>query len=242
MKTKTLVVMSLVLFCSLTALAQKNNTLTEKEKSEGWTLLFDGTNMNGWRQCNKTEMAKNWVIDDEAMKVQKGSVPGRGSEGDILFATKKYSNFVLSIDWKIETEGNSGIFYNIVEFPGRPIYIAAPEVQVLDNWNAGDTKLTNHLAGSLYDMLPALPSNANPAYQWNNITITVYDGHVTHVQNGVLVCEYTLWTPEWDALVQKSKFKDWPEFIAGVAKEGYIGLQDHGYDCWFRNIKIKELK
>jgi hypothetical protein len=242
MKTKTFVVISLVLFCSLTAMAQKNNTLTEKEKSEGWTLLFDGTNMNGWRQCNKTEMAKNWVIDDEAMKVQRGSVPGRGAEGDILFATKKYGNFVFSVDWKIETAGNSGIFYNIVEFPGRPIYIAAPEVQVLDNWNAGDNKLTNHLAGSLYDMLPALPSNANPAYQWNNIVITVYDGHVTHVQNGLLVCEYTLWTPEWDALVQKSKFKDWPEFIAGVAKEGYIGLQDHGYDCWFRNIKIKELK
>ncbi|MDR2056835.1 MAG: DUF1080 domain-containing protein [Dysgonamonadaceae bacterium] len=242
MTSKVLFLTFLIALGSLTAMGQKNNTLTEKEKSEGWMLLFDGKSMDGWRQCNKTEMAKNWVIDDEAMKVQKGSVPGRGSEGDILFATKKFKNFVLSVDWKIETAGNSGIFYNIVEFPGRPIYIAAPEVQVLDNWNAGDNRLTNHLAGSLYDMLPALPSNANPACQWNTIVITVYDGHVTHVQNGVLVCEYTLWTPEWDAMVQKSKFKEWPEFIAGIATEGYIGLQDHGYDCWFRNIKIKELK
>jgi hypothetical protein len=228
--------------CFTSAVAQKHNTLTAKEKKEGWILLFDGKSMDGWRQCNKIEMAKNWVIDDESMKVQKGSVPGRGSKGDILFATRKFGNFVLSIDWKIETAGNSGIFYNIVEFPGRPIYIAAPEVQVLDNWNAGDNKLANHLAGSLYDILSALPSNAKPAFEWNNIVITVDHGKVTHVQNGVLVCEYELWTPQWDALIQKSKFKDWPEFIAGIAKEGYIGLQDHGYDCWFRNIKIKELK
>jgi hypothetical protein len=242
MKKRELFLLCLLVTFSTTAMAQKHNKLSAKEKSEGWTLLFDGKSMAGWRQCNKTEMAKNWVIDDEAMKVQSGSVPGRGSDGDILFATKKYSNFSLSVDWKIAKEGNSGIFYNIVEFPGKPIYIAAPEVQVLDNWNAGDNKLANHLAGSLYDMLPALPSNAKPANEWNTIVITVNHGKVTHVQNGVLVCRYELWSPEWDKLVQKSKFKDWPEFIAGVAREGYIGLQDHGYDCWFRNIKIKELK
>lgn len=242
MKRRVLFLLCFISLSAMTVMAQKNNTLTDKEKKEGWILLFDGKNFDGWRQCNKTEMAKNWIINDEAMKVQKGDVPGRGNDGDILFGDKKFGNFVLSIDWKIEKEGNSGIFYNIVEYPGRPIYIAAPEVQVLDNWNAGDNKLANHLAGSLYDMLPALPSNAKPANEWNNIVITVNKGKVTHVQNGELVCEYELWTPEWDALVQNSKFKDWPEFVAGIAKEGYIGLQDHGYDCWFRNIKIKELK
>ncbi len=223
------------------ASAQKNNTLTAKEKKEGWILLFDGKNMDGWRQCNQTTMAKNWIIDDEAMKVQRGEVAGRGSGGDILFGDKKFGDFELSIDWKIEKEGNSGIFYSIVEYPGKPIYIAAPEVQVLDNWNASDNKLANHLAGSLYDMLPALPQNAKPAGEWNNIVIRVKDNKVTHIQNGEVVCEYTLRSPEWDAMVQNSKFKDWPEFTAGIAKEGYIGLQDHGYDCWFRNIKIREL-
>jgi hypothetical protein len=242
MKKRELLLTCLIAVFSMTAVAQKNNTLSSKEKKEGWALLFDGKSMDGWRQCNKTEMAKNWIINEEAMKVQKGSVAGRGSEGDILYSTKKFSNFVLSIDWKIEKEGNSGIFYNIVEFPGKPIYIAAPEVQVLDNWNAGDNKLANHLAGSLYDILPALPSNAKPANEWNTIVITVDHGKVTHVQNGELVCKYELWTPEWDALIQKSKFKDWKEFTDGIAKEGYIGLQDHGYDCWFRNIKIKEIK
>ena len=242
MKLEKSILLGMLCLYALTMSAQQNNTLTNKEKSEGWVLLFDGKSMENWRQCNKTEMAKNWIIEDESMKVQAGSVPGRGSEGDILFGAKKFGNFILSIDWKISTAGNSGIFYNIVEYPGRPIYIAAPEVQVLDNWNAGDNKLANHLAGSLYDMLPALPSNAKPAGEWNNIVITVDHGKVTHVQNGELVCQYELWSPQWDELLSKSKFKDWPEFVKGIAKEGYIGLQDHGYDCWFRNIKIKELK
>ena len=69
----------------------------------------------------------------------------------------------------------------------------------------------------------------------------VKDGKVTHTQNGVKVVEYTLWTPEWDAMVQNSKFKTFPGFTEGIAREGYIGLQDHGYAIWFRNIKIREL-
>ena len=237
---KTILLLALVI-AAVSAQAQKMNTLTEKEKKAGWVLLFDGKTMDGWRKCNSNEPASNWVIDDQAMKVCQGEKPGRGQGGDILFGNKKFSDFELSIDWKIAKEGNSGIFYDIVEYPEQPIYYAAPEVQVLDNWNAGDNKLANHLAGSLYDMIPALPSNAKQAGEWNTIVIRVKDGKVTHTQNGVLVVEYELWTPEWKAMVAKSKFKDWPGFIDGPAKEGYIGLQDHGYDCWFRNIKIRTL-
>ena len=220
---------------------QQNNTLTSAEKQEGWTLLFDGKTMDGWRKANTTEMAANWIIDDEAMKVCRGERRGRGQGGDIIYAAKQYLNFELSIDWKIEKEGNSGIFYYCIEEPGKSITASAPEVQVLDNWYASDNKLTNHLAGSLYDMLPALPQNAKPAGEWNNIVVRIKDGKVTHIQNGVNVCEYTLWTPEWYKLVENSKFKDWPGFNQGPARGGFIGLQDHGYDVWFRNIKIREL-
>jgi hypothetical protein len=241
MKKVVLFSMLLAFVCSFPMAAQTPNTLTAQEKSEGWTLLFDGKKIDGWRKCNATEMAANWSVNEDAMKVSRGEKAGSGQGGDILFTAKKFGNFELSIDWKIEKGGNSGIFYYIVEYPGEPIYYAAPEVQVLDNWYAGDNKLTNHLAGSLYDMLPALPQNARPAGEWNTIVIRVKDGHATHTQNGVKVVEYTLWTPEWYELVAKSKFKNWPGFKEGPAKEGYIGLQDHGYDCWFRNIKIREL-
>ena len=222
---------------------QKVNQLTKKEKKEGWDLLFNGLDFSGWRQCNGTEMPKNWIIDEDAMKVftGEGKKPGSGANGDILYGENKFKNFELSIDWKASKMANSGIFFNIREVPGKPIYYAAPEIQVLDNVDATDNKVDSHLAGSLYDMIAADPKTVNPAGEWNTILIRMKDGKVTHTQNGVKVVEYELWTPEWDELVAKSKFKNFPGFTDGVSEEGFIGLQDHGYPVWFRNIKIREL-
>ena len=97
------------------------------------------------------------------------------------------------------------------------------------------------MAGSLYDMIAADPKAVKPTGEWNTCVVKVKDGKVTHTMNGVEVVSYTLWTPEWDKLVQNSKFKTFPGFTEGIAKEGFIGLQDHGYTVWFRNIKIREL-
>jgi hypothetical protein len=229
---------------SLPAIGQGLNALSAKEKNMGWVLLFNGRDFSGWRQCNSTEMAKNWVIEDGAMKVftAEGKNPGQGSNGDIIYAVKKFKNFELSIDWKVSKMGNSGIFYYVREVPDQPIYYAAPEVQVLDNVDATDNKIASHLAGSLYDMIAADPKTVKPAGEWNNIVIRVNNGKVTHTQNGVKVVKYELWTQKWDAMVANSKFKSFPGFTEGIAKEGYIGLQDHGYPIWFRNIKIRELK
>jgi len=231
------------LTASSPAQSQTPNTLTGAEKKQGWVLLFNGVDFDGWRQCNGTAMPANWVIEDGAMKVftAPGRKPGQGAGGDILYGVRKFRNFELSIDWKTEKAGNSGIFYNVREVPGQPIYYAAPEVQVLDNVDATDNKIPSHLAGSLYDMLAADPKTVKPAGEWNTIVIRVENGKVTHTQNGSKVVEYTLWTPEWDQLVENSKFKTFPGFTEGIAKEGYIGLQDHGYAIWFRNVKIREL-
>lgn len=228
---------------ALPGVSQTVNKLTEKEKKAGWVLLFNGQNFDGWRQCNGKTMPANWVIDDSAMKVFTAAdkKPGQGSDGDILYSDKKFKNFELSVDWNAGKKGNSGIFYNVREVPGKPIYYAAPEIQILDNVDASDNKVDSHLAGSLYDMLPADPKTVHPSGSWNTIVIKVKDGVVTHTQNGVKVVSYTLWTPEWDAMVAKSKFKDFPGFTEGIAKEGFIGLQDHGFPIWFRNIKIREL-
>lgn len=245
MKKNQLLIVALIalIIISLPVSGQKFNKLTGKEKKDGWVLLFNGKDFTGWRQCNGTVMPKNWIIEEEAMKVftGEGKKPGQGSNGDIIYADRKFKDFELSIDWKTSKMGNSGIFYNVREVPGKAIYYASPEVQVLDNVDATDNKIDSHLAGSLYDMLPADPKTVRPTGEWNTIVISVKDGKVTHTQNGVKVVEYTLWTPEWDALVENSKFKTFPGFIEGIAREGYIGLQDHGYAIWFRNIKIREL-
>jgi hypothetical protein len=108
----------------------------------------------------------------------------------------------------------------------------------------------NRKSTSLYDMIPAKPQNAKPFGEWNNTTIIVFKGTVLHQQNGENVLEYHLWTPQWTDMLQKSKFKLGGDFpiafdllnnCGGTNREGYIGLQDHGDDVWFRNIRVKIL-
>jgi len=243
MKRNLIIIAALFAAVLITIPVAAQNKLTGKEKKAGWVLLFNGKDFTGWRQVNGTAMPANWVIEDNSMKVftGEGKKPGSGANGDIIYSEKKFKNFEFSIDWKASKMANSGIFYNVREVPGQPIYYASPEVQVLDNIDATDNKIDSHLAGSLYDMLAADPKTVKPAGEWNTIVIKLQDGKATHTQNGTKVCEYTLWTPEWDAMVANSKFKTFKGFIEGISKEGYIGLQDHGYPVWFRNIKIREL-
>jgi hypothetical protein len=244
MKSRFLSSLLIAVLLTVPVFAQKANKLSKKEKKDGWELLFNGKNFDGWKQYNGDAMPANWIIEEDAMKVflGEGRQEGRGAGGDIIFANREFRNFELSIDWKASKMANSGIFYNIREVPGKPIYHAAPEVQILDNENATDNKIDTHLAGSLYDMLPADPATVNPAGIWNTVVIKVNDGKVTHTMNGTKVVSYTLWTDEWDQLVANSKFKNFPGFTEGISKSGYIGLQDHGYTVWFRNIKIRPLE
>ena len=158
---------------------------------------------------------------------------------------KEYSDFHLKIEWKIEEAGNSGILYLGSEDPKfHAIYETAPEMQVLDNEKHPDAKLGkdgNRQAGSLYDLIPAVPQNSKGAGVWNSAEIIVKDKHVKHIQNGVVVVEYEYGTEAWNELVAGSKFPSLNPDWARLQDAGYIGLQDHGNNVWYRNIKIKEL-
>jgi hypothetical protein len=216
----------------------------EQSKDEGWVPLFDGKTTEGWRSYGKeTFPEKGWVIEDgEILHVQGSGMGEAGGGGDII-TTKKYGNFELSLEWKVSEGGNSGIFYLAQEKPDQPIWKSAPEMQILDNARHPDAKLGvdgNRAAGSLYDLIPGKFEAVKPAGEWNQVKIMVYKGTVVHWMNGENVLEYHLWTDDWKKMVANSKFKDYPDFV-NPAQEGYIGLQDHGDDVWFRNIKIREL-
>lgn len=231
--------------------AQKKSKKADKD---GRTVIFDGKTFNGWRGYNRTDVPGKWVIDDGAIKFNgTGTGEAQSKDGGDLIFDKKYKNFELELEWKVAKGGNSGIFYLAQEVPGQPIYISAPEYQVLDNENHPDAKLGengNRKSASLYDMLPAVPQNQKPYGEWNKTKIMVYKGTVVHYQNGKAVVEYHLWTPKWKELLDNSKFskEKWPQAYdlllncGGDNHEGYIGLQDHGDDVWFRNITIKELE
>jgi len=219
------------------------NTLTPQEKKDGVILLFDGKSTDQWRGYNKTEFPQvGWNIDDNAIHCISSGKGEAGKGGDII-TKEKYKNFELTLEWKISPGGNSGIFYLAQEIPDLEIYKSAPEMQVLDNLKHPDAKMGvdgNRQAGSLYDLIPAKPQNAKPVGEWNTVKIMVYNGTVVHYQNGVQVLEYHLWTNDWKKMCANSKFKDYTYFV-DTAPEGYIGLQDHGDDVWYRNIKIKKL-
>lgn len=225
----------------------KVNALTAEEKEKGWMLLFDGESLSGWRGYGKEGIPSAWSVDGDAIRI-KGSGEGEaGAEdgGDIIY-DQKFKNFELQFEWKVSKGGNSGVFYLAREIDGLPIYRSAPEYQILDNENHLDARLgvnNNRQSASLYDLIPAVPQNAKPFNEWNTGGIVVYKGTVIHMQNGANVLEYHLWTPEWEEMIENSKFKGWSEMInaGGEERQGYIGLQDHGDDVWFRNIKLKVL-
>ncbi len=219
------------------------NELTSAEKADGWVML-DGTTSEGWRGYQKDHFPAAWeIVDGTLHMIGSGrGEAGNKDGGDIIF-DKQFQNFTLSLEWKISEGGNSGILY-LGEEELDAIWKTAPEMQILDNERHPDAKLGkdgNRMAGSLYDIIPAKPQNAKPAGEWNKIELTVYKGTVVHNQNGENVVEYHLWTPEWNELVAGSKFPALNPDWADVPAKGYFGLQDHGDDVWFRNIKIKEL-
>jgi hypothetical protein len=230
---------------------QVSNLSEAPKDKDGFISLFDGKTFNGWRGYLKDEVPGRWIIEDEAIKFN-GSGAGEAQNadgGDIIFA-HKFKNFELTFDWKVAKGSNSGILYLAQEVKGEPIYISSPEYQILDNENHPDAQLGengNRKSSSLYDMISADPQNSNPFGEWNTGSIIVYKGTVIHKQNGKVVLEYHLWTPQWTELLQKSKFSQekWPlafellNNLGGAEHEGYIGLQDHGDDVWYKNIKIK---
>ena len=227
----------------LSSCKSKNKTAKEKASAaEGWISLFDGKTSTGWRGYNSPVFPNDyWEIVDGCFRC-RGIGNGNMTNTDLI-TERKYSNFELSLEWKISQGGNSGIFIFAQELPETPIYMSAPEMQVIDNLNHPDAKMGvngNRQAGSLYDLIPAVPQNAKPAGEWNQVSILSNNGQIVFKLNGENVVSFTLGTDEWRQMCADSKFKDW-EWFVNTAKEGHIALQDHGFEVWYRNIKIREL-
>jgi hypothetical protein len=213
--------------------AAEPNTLTAKEKSSGWKLLFDGKSLDGWRGYKTTEIGAGW-------KVQDGTLTLTAAKAGDLLTAQEFADFELSFEWKISSGGNSGVIYR-AGLGESASYRTGPEYQVLDNIAAKDNKLGNHLAGSLYDIGAEAPRDlVKPVGEWNTSRLIVRGWKVEHWLNGKKVIAIDLASPEGKAAIAQSKFKDWPKF-ASLAK-GHIALQDHGDVVSYRSIKIRELK
>ncbi len=204
------------------------NTLTADEAKAGWTLLFDGTSLEHWRGYKKTEVPGGWKVEDGTLARPQG--------GGDLVTRDEYQDFDLKLEWKISPGGNSGVMFHVAETHNAP-YETGPEMQILDNAKHPDGHNPKTSAGAAYALIACSKEVVHPQGEWNEAELIVSGDHVEHWLNGTKVVEYELHSPEWQALVDASKFRAMPDYAKPTT--GRICLQDHGNPVWFRNVKIR---
>lgn len=219
----------------------QDSVAVETAPVEEWISLFDGQTFNGWSKYGGGEVGKAWKIENGELFLDATNKAGwqTGDGGDIV-TNEEFENFHLKYEWKIAQNGNSGVIFYVHESPEYQYpWQTGPEMQVLDNAGHPDAKIISHRAGDLYDLIVSSEETVKPYGEWNHAEIIANNGKLDLVLNGKTIVSTTMWTPEWEALIAKSKFKDMPGF--GKYKKGKIALQDHGDLVSFRNIVIKKL-
>lgn len=209
------------------------NTLSAEEQAVGWTLLFDGESLEAWRGFGREDVPAAWQARDGTLYFRPGG------EGGDLVTRESYGDFELALEWRISECGNSGIFYRGREESYRTVFETAPEMQVLDDACHPDARFPSHRAGANYDLHTPPEGVVRPAGEWNETRIVARGPHVEHWLNGVNTATYEQGSPDWEARVAVSKFRDMPDY--GRFMEGVIALQDHGDEVWFRNVRIRRL-
>ena len=239
MKPKIFLIGAIVFATAISAFTykmSKDNTLSKSEKQQGWKLLFDGKTKNGWRYY-QNKPSKSWEVNNGTLH-SKGSAANYGSINADLMTKDQYDNFELSVDYKISPKGNSGILYLVTEAL-ESSYLSGPEYQIIDDINFPEKLEDWQKTGANYAMNPAPDAEPKAVGEWNTARIIVNKGHVEHWLNWKKIVEYEIGSEEWKKNKMNGKFKDATGY--GMAKKGYIALQDHGSEAWFKNVKIRKL-
>ena len=208
------------------------NELTEEERADGWQLLFDGRTTGGWMSIRREPLPDRHV--------QAGSLNPHPCNYMLVHETPR-ADFTLSLEFKLSPRCNSGVFFRtwpLKPRPGLDVGYNGLEIAIDDTTGGGF-----HDTGAIYDLVAPRKNAMKPAGEWNRLVLTCRDNLITVDLNGERVTETDL--DQWaepgrrpDGSRHKfhdTAFKDHP-------RKGYIGLQDHGADCWYRNIKLKPLE
>ncbi len=191
------------------------------ESQEGVTDLLEGKKL----ETHWTTKG-NWSIDNDGVVTL---TPRPGESGwsrfdAYLWSKKKYDDFEIEFEYKVQPQGNSGFYFNVGD-KNSPV-AKGIEVQIYDSHGKGaDARLTDHDSGGIIPGIPPTKNAAQPAGEWNHFQIRVEGDKLTVKLNGEVVNEVDLKDPK----------------LAGRPDEGYIGFQDHALPLALRNIKIREL-
>lgn len=236
----------MILSLFVSRLTAQDNKLSKAETAQGWRLLFDGKSTSGWKSAfSESFPKKGWKIENGCLMVEPSNGAESTNGGDII-TRDLYSDFELSVDFKLTKGANSGIKYFVdpnQPVPANPRSAIGLEFQLLDDVLHPDAKMGkngNRKLGSLYDLIPA-PSDkpAKRIGKWNTARVISKGNHVEHWLNGKKLIEYERGSAEFKSIVAQSKYKSIPGF--GLIEKGAILLQDHGNEVSFKNIKVREL-
>jgi len=199
-------------------------SLNEAEKNEGFSLLFDGTNIDEW-----TGNTVGYLIQDGALVVN----PENGSGGN-LYTKKEYSDFVYRFDFQLTPGANNGIGIH-APLSGDAAYVGM-EVQVLDSEDPKYAELKPYqYHGSVYGVIPAKRGYLKPTGEWNNEEIMVKGTMIKVTLNGTLILEGDY------AAASKYGTIDHLEHPGLLNKTGHIGFLGHGDIVRFKNMRIKRI-
>lgn len=220
MKNIILFILATTIFFTVVAQNVRINTLSETEKKEGWHLLFNGKNLNGWTTFDGKKVAGWKVID--GILTNSGGVSDVG--GDIV-TTKKFQNFELSLEWKIAPQSNSGIFYHVNQNAGKTIPETAPEYQLLDDKGWPEKLHDDQYSGANYAMNAPHDAIVKEINEWNQTRIFVEGAHVQHFLNEIKVVDYHLWDADWLKRKENGKIFQITECLK-KATSGYRIMED----------------
>lgn len=212
--------------------------LSEDEIAEGWQLLFNGKDASAWRGYNQDTLPASWVVEDGHLVCRQMAI----EHGDII-TKEQFDDFELSLEVMYYDSANSGVFHRVQEVPGEPMWTLAPEYQLMDNaayFSMFGDQFPSHGVGECYELFEAEKDYSHPLGEWNKVKIISLGNHVEYWLNGYRTVSFDIGSAEWEKRLVKSKFKP-KKMQFGMTHLGHMGLQDHGQDIRFKNIKIRKI-
>jgi hypothetical protein len=204
--------------------AHKINELTSEEKKDGFKLLFDGRDLDGW-VGNK----KGYLVEDGNIVVN----PAHGSGGN-LYTAGQYANFIFRFQFQLTPGANNGIGIR-APLQGDAAYVGM-EIQVLDNTAAVYKNLHNYqYHGSVYGVIPAKHGYLKPVGQWNEEEIRAVGPEIQVTLNGHVIVKGNI------DKASENGTADHKQHPGLKNKTGHIGFLGHGSVVHFRDVRIRDL-
>lgn len=199
--------------------------LSKEEESEGFKILFDGTNLDEWTG-NKVDYT-----------VESGNIvlyPTTTGSGGNLYTKDQFDNFVFRFEFMLTPGANNGLGIR-TPMEGDAAYVGM-ELQILDN----DAPIYENLEeyqfhGSVYGVIPAKRGALKPLGEWNYQEVIADGDNIKITLNGTTILEGNI------REASKNGTLDGRDHPGLLNKTGHIGFLGHGSPVKFRNIRIKEL-